>query len=104
MALKEMVRLLDLDRLLHRGRTGNARLLARKLGVSRSTLYRLFEELKSLGAEIEYDANYQSYFYRKKIKLLFVVGQDKDECLTINEIRKIAEGFNGDAIIQVNGE
>ena len=43
--------------------TGDAATFAGKLGISRSSLYNLIEELRSYGLEIEYDRYTQSYRY-----------------------------------------
>jgi len=93
MALKEILKLAELDRLLHRGYTGDAKQLARQVGVSRSTLFNLFEELKEIGAEIGYDSQNHTYYYKKEIKIIFAVGREFDNYLMINDIRNIIGGF-----------
>lgn len=93
MALKEILKLAELDRLLHKGSTGDAKLLAYKIGVSRSTLFNLFEELKEIGAEIGYDSQNHTYYYKKEIKIVFAIGRESDSYLLINDIKKIVGGI-----------
>ena len=58
---------LDRISLLHKlvsgERTGTPEELARRIGVSRTTLYELIDELKSRGAPIEYSKSAKSFFY-----------------------------------------
>lgn len=46
-----------------RENTGNAGTFAKKLGISRSCLYNLIEELQSYGIDIEYTRERQTYKY-----------------------------------------
>lgn len=46
-----------------RGNTGDASTFARKLGISRASLYRLIEGLKDYGINIEYNRARQTYRY-----------------------------------------
>lgn len=94
MALKEMMKLAELDRLLHKGCTGDSKHLARQIGVSRSTLFNLFEELKNIGAEIDYDSKNRTYYYKKEIKILLAIGRESDSYLLMNDIKKIVGGAN----------
>lgn len=43
--------------------TGSPNELARRINVSRATLFRLLEYLSSLGADIAYDNANQTYYY-----------------------------------------
>jgi hypothetical protein len=63
MALKEIDRLARLDLYLREAQTGDSFLLSKKVGISRSSLFNLFNELKVLGAQIEYDKIMQTYYY-----------------------------------------
>jgi hypothetical protein len=89
MALKEILKLAELDSELHKGCTGDAKKLAYKIGVSRSTLFNLFEELKEIGAEIGYDSQNHTYYYKKEIKIGFAIGRESDKYLMINDLKKI---------------
>lgn len=92
MALKEMMKLAELDRLLHKGCTGDSKHLARQIGVSRSTLFNLFLELKEVGAEISYDAHRKTYYYTKEVKIVLAIGRESQDYLLMNDIRKIMGG------------
>lgn len=87
-----MMKLAELDRLLHKGCTGDSKHLARQIGVSRSTLFNLFEELKNIGAEIDYDSKNRTYYYKKEIKILLAIGRESDSYLLVNDIKKIVGG------------
>lgn len=52
-----------MNRLLLRRRTGTPDEMARQLGVSRTTLYELIDELKSRGAPIEYSKSLRTFYY-----------------------------------------
>ena len=43
--------------------TGNPDTFADKLGISRSSLYNLIEEIQSYGIDIEYSRTWQTFFY-----------------------------------------
>lgn len=92
MAIKEMVKLAELDRELHQECTGDSKILAHKIGISRSTLYNLFEELKNIGAEIEYDSKKHTYYYKKGIKIIFAVGRETENYLLVNDLKKLIGG------------
>lgn len=51
---KNLRHFLHLDELVRKKRSGNPDVLARKLGVSRRTVFRLIDQLKSLDAPIVY--------------------------------------------------
>jgi len=78
----------NLDRLLHKGSTGDAKMLAYKVGVSHSTLFNLFEELKEIGADIGYDSQNYTYYYKKEIKIVFAVGREVDNYLLMSDLKK----------------
>ena len=59
-----MVKLVMLDERIRNHRTGNSKELSYYIGVSRSSLFNLFDELKELGAIIKYDKDSKSYFYQ----------------------------------------
>lgn len=86
-----MMKLTELDRLLHRGCTGDSTQLAKRIGISRSTLFRLFGELKYVGAEIEYDASNRTYYYKRAVRIVFAVGRE-DRYLLIADVKKIVGG------------
>lgn len=50
--------------------TGNPESLARRLAISRATVFRRIEDLRSLGAEIAYDKHRMTYYYTKPFDLI----------------------------------
>ncbi len=62
--LIDLLSLQRLDGLLRRKTPGTAQDLASRLGVSRRTLFRLFDALRSFGAEIAYCKKGKRYYYR----------------------------------------
>jgi Transcriptional regulator len=89
MALKEALKLAELDSQLHKGETGDCVDLSKRLGISRSSLYNLFNELKKLGAVISYNPKEKTYYYQKRIKVFFYIGFDNGQIMGIKDIRKV---------------
>jgi predicted DNA-binding transcriptional regulator YafY len=54
-----------MHKLVSRQRTGTPEEFARQLGVSRTSLYELIDELKSRGAPIGYSKSAKTFFYRQ---------------------------------------
>jgi len=52
-----------LEKLIRQKRTGTAKDLARRISVSRSTVFRMIDELNSRGAKIEFCPLCKSYVY-----------------------------------------
>ena len=69
MIFKYINRFQQLEQLIRLQNTGNAEELGNKLGISKRHVYRLIEEFKDLGLEIEYSKYYRSFVYRKKCKV-----------------------------------
>ena len=63
MYLKRMQTLERLHTLIQRKATGDRKALAEKLGVSERSVYRMFDHLRYLGAEIGYDGGRPLYYY-----------------------------------------
>ena len=57
---------LRLDGMIRMKVRGSASVLARTLGVSRSTFFRCLDDMKSLGAPIQYDEVLQHYYYEEE--------------------------------------
>ena len=57
--------ILRLDQMIRLRFRGNADDFSRRLGVSRSTFFRLIDDMKNLEAPIEYDDMGQFYYYEK---------------------------------------
>ena len=75
--LKELASQLESER------TGSARLLARRVGISRSKLYDLFEDIKMIGVEVGYSKRKDSYCYTGKYRLRIEVPVkvvERDHC------------------------
>ena len=60
-----------MDALIRRKATGNPRQLADRFGVSPRSVANILDELRQLGAEIEYCRYRNSYFYRQPIRFQF---------------------------------
>jgi predicted DNA-binding transcriptional regulator YafY len=54
-----------MHKLVARQRTGTPEEFARQLGVSRTSLYELIDELRSRGAPITYSKSAKTFFYRQ---------------------------------------
>jgi len=54
-----------MHRLVSRQRTGTPEEFARQLGVSRTSLYELIDELRSRGAPISYSKSSKTFFYKQ---------------------------------------
>ena len=54
------------DQLIRQRRTGSARDLARRIGVSKTTVYDIIEVMKLMGADIAYCAKRRSYYYAQE--------------------------------------
>lgn len=62
-------RLRRLDALIRRKATGRPEDLARRLDVSRATLFRYIEDLRAFGAPVAYDKERQTYRYEEPFEL-----------------------------------
>ena len=58
-----------LSQLIQRQQTGTANECARKIGVSRATLFNMLDELRGAGIAIEYDNCVNSYIYTNNKRL-----------------------------------
>jgi len=61
---QQVDRLKFLVKLLQEERTGAAGKFANRIGVSRSKLFEILEELKGAGAQIEYNRRRNSYYLK----------------------------------------
>jgi len=62
---KYLERISMMHKLVSRQKTGTPDECARQLGVSRTSLYELIDELKSRGAPISYSKSARTFFYRQ---------------------------------------
>ncbi len=70
--IKQLNRLKKLDTLIQQAKTGAPDEFANRLGLSRSQLYNILEELKDLGAPIEYNRRLRSFYYRENFQIVTV--------------------------------
>jgi hypothetical protein len=80
----------QIDQLIRLQATGTPQTFAERLKISSSSLYRLIEIIREMGAPIEYSIASQSYIY--KIEVDFVCGFFIKE-LTPTERKKVNAGF-----------
>jgi hypothetical protein len=69
--LQQLHMLQRMHRLIHLKSTGNPDNFAKKLNISRPTLYRYLEELKGFGAPIMYCKDRESFCYETDFVLKF---------------------------------
>lgn len=67
-AIQKLEQLDRLDRLVRTRATGTPGELAKRLGISRRSVFNLLESLKDLGAEIDYCKSDRCYFYKSDFK------------------------------------
>lgn len=67
--LDYMERLQTLTRLLKKEHTGSAAKIAKEMGVHRNTIINYFLELRAMGAEIEYDNERNTYYFKKSFDI-----------------------------------
>lgn len=94
MAIKELSKLIRLDEVLKKGRPLSGVELAQYIGVSRSTLYNMFDELKELGAEIEYDAKWKTFLYANEFNIELKIHVGDKIVLGSKELIRITGGNN----------
>jgi len=59
-------RIAKIDRLIQQQNTGNSHQLASTLGIARCTLFKYLNDMKELGAPIEYCRQKNTFYYREK--------------------------------------
>ncbi|GAB4236176.1 MAG: hypothetical protein Tsb0034_10720 [Ekhidna sp.] len=67
--IRQIERLKRLNKLIEQEQTGTPDELAARLGIKRRTLYDLLENIKALGAEVEYDRKSKTFYYRNNHKI-----------------------------------
>lgn len=60
-----------MDQLIRMQATGSPVMLSKKLGVSKTTVYRIINTMKALEAPVLYDTTVQSFVYDKPTKFTF---------------------------------
>lgn len=71
--LDYMERLQTLTRLLKKEHTGSLTQMARNMGVHRLTVYNYMNELRAMGAEIEYDKKKNTYYLKKSFNIQLII-------------------------------
>ena len=71
--LDYMERLQTLTRLLKKEHTGSAAKIAKEMGVHRNTIINYFLELRAMGAEIEYDNERNTYYFKKSFDIQLIL-------------------------------
>lgn len=67
--LEHLTLLRRMDSLIRRKATGNYLQLSQKLGISKASIYRYLDDLRSLGAPIVYCRSRQSFYYSEPFEL-----------------------------------
>jgi predicted DNA-binding transcriptional regulator YafY len=80
-----------MHKLVSRQRTGTPEEFAGMLGVSRTSLYELIDELRSRGAPIAYSKSAKTFFYRQPYDIAITCSLRP---LTFNEEKENAGGVN----------
>lgn len=95
--LLQQIELIErVDRLVRLKATGSPKKLAEKLDLSESSLYRLLDTIKDLGAPVEFSADHESYVYGQDVK--FKCGFFLKE-LSQAEFQKVNDGFQSQTIL-----
>ncbi|MEW7280698.1 HTH domain-containing protein [Aquimarina sp. 2201CG1-2-11] len=69
--LKNIEMIERIDRLIRMQATGSPEYLASRLGISKTTLYRIIKTMKTLNAPVIYDYALQSFVYEKAVGFQF---------------------------------
>ena len=80
-----------MHKLVLRQKTGTPEEFARQLGVSRTTLYELIDELKSRGVPIVYSKSAKTFFYKQPYDIAVTCSLRP---LTIKEEKESSGGIN----------
>ena len=85
---RKLEKISQLHQLIQTEKTGSPEALAKQLNISRSTLYRIIEELKSYDAPVEYSREKETFRYTKhyefELHYCVKVIDDEDELMKIN--------------------
>jgi predicted DNA-binding transcriptional regulator YafY len=52
-----------MHKFIERSNTGTPEMFAKRLGISQSRLYKIIEEMKDMGAPIDYSRKMETYYY-----------------------------------------
>ncbi len=85
-----------MHKLIKGSKTGSPEEFARRLGVSRTSLYELIDEMKIRGAPIKYSKAARTFYYREPFEILV---NCSIRPLTVREQEKTAGGCFSDRIL-----
>ena len=68
--LRQVALIERIDQLIRLRATGTPKTIARRLEISESSLYRLIDTIKEMGAPVEYSVKDQSYVYADDVDFL----------------------------------
>lgn len=93
MSIKSFLKIIELAQEISKGNSGGPSKLSKRLGISKTTLYSLKEELELLGAKIKFDKKDNTLYYTEEIEIELIVKQKRTgKTLNQYEIRKIVGG------------
>lgn len=69
--IKSIERLELLHSLINHKKTGAPEQLAKRLGVSRSYLYLMIDDLKTLNLQVSYSRKKNTFYYKNEVELVF---------------------------------
>ncbi len=90
-AFVQLERLKRMNRLIKEGKTGTPEEFAARLRISPSHLYRCIEDMKGLGAPVNFSRSRQTYYYEYDfdIKVSYSV-----QFMTENRVKSVIGGFS----------
>jgi len=77
--LTQIRRIERIDQLIRLKATGTPNNLAKRLTISRRTLYNILDFMKGQGAEIYYSTNQQSFCYKHEVYFYFGFSKEKKQ-------------------------
>jgi sugar-specific transcriptional regulator TrmB len=84
-------RISKMHKLVMRRKTGTPEEFAHQLGVSRTSLYELLDEMKSRGAPIEYSKSSRTFYYQEPFEISVTCSL---RALSYNEEKELYGGYN----------
>lgn len=87
---KYLDRIRRMHRLLINRSTGTPEECAHQLGISRTTLYELIDELRSQGAQITYSKSSRTFYYREPFDIIILCSMKP---LSLNETKEFQGGI-----------
>ena len=86
---KQIELLRKMHKLIELSHTGSPERFAKRLGISERRLYKLIEEMKDIGAPIDYSRKTETYYYTKAIQVSIACSF---RCLSNDEKESISAG------------